>query len=115
MTQSLSELLGRVHPFIRTMHLIEGTLRQNMPSTVKNIRVYGSQNKVTNLGIIYFPIRGQYEIRTISFKNFRNIKNEMSEEDINDIISGYVDVIKNEMSTITFRSRIKDRDIIIPI
>lgn len=94
---NLSEFLSSKNPnlFIATLSLVESRLNSNLPDGYRRIWVEGTQKGSVSLCITAFPTIGEYRFVFHTIKNFRNIKNDMNEELIDTIVSGYENTIRD--------------------
>lgn len=78
------------NPFSATLSLIQYHLQENLPSGTRRVWVDGNMKGFANLCITVFPSVGEYHFIFHRINNFRNISPSMTDEEISDIISGYV-------------------------
>jgi hypothetical protein len=83
------------NPFSETLTLIQSHLQENLPSGTRRVWVDGNMKGFANLCITVFPTVGEYHFIFHRINNFRNISPSMTDEEISEIVSGYVIEIRN--------------------
>lgn len=83
------------NPFSDTLSLIQYQIQENLPSGTRRVWVEGNLKGFANLCITVFPSVGEYHFIFHRINNFRNISSSMTDEEISDIISGYVIEIRD--------------------
>jgi len=91
-------LFKKMNPFQRTLSLIQERLNSDLPEGYRRIWVEGNNKNSIRLCITLFPIRGNYTFIFHDIKNFRNVKDDMDELMVNQIISEYEGLIRNLIS-----------------